>query len=79
MSRIAILFVQVANDENQVAKASQDPLNIHGSPVIRVRTKKTKEAFDENQVAKALRDPLNIHGGPMTSARIEKMKEALMD
>ena len=31
---------------NQVAKAPQDPLSIHGGPMLRVRTKKIKEALN---------------------------------
>jgi len=33
-------------DANQVAKASQDSLSIHGGPMIRSRTKKMKEALN---------------------------------
>jgi len=34
------------DDANQVAKASQDPLRIHGGPMTRSRTKKMKEALN---------------------------------
>ena len=34
------------DDANQDAKASQDPLSIHGGPMIRSRTKKMKEALN---------------------------------
>ena len=39
-------FQESGNDKNQVAKAPQDPLSIHGGLVTRVRVKKMKEALN---------------------------------
>ena len=38
-------FQEMGNDANKVAKASQDPLSIHGDPMTRSRTKKMKKAL----------------------------------
>jgi len=39
-------FEEMGNDTNQVAKISQDPLNIHGGPMTRSKTRKLKEALN---------------------------------